>query len=403
MSTSGLAAWLQRLESLHPSKIELGLERVAEVGARLACLNMGCPVVTVAGTNGKGSTVATLQALAIAADLRVGAFTSPHLLYYNERICVNGAAVSDECIIAAFESIEAARAEISLTYFEFGTLAALTIFAAARLDLVILEVGLGGRQDAVNIVDPTVAIITSISLDHQSWLGDSRERIALEKAGILRAGIPVMVADHQPAASLLARIDELACPASFVDPQLLALIPTGPLRGENIAAAWQAADVLDFAPPLDQLPAILAQLSLPGRLQNLLVDGVPVVLDVAHNEAAVGNLAGTLRKRVGKPVCAVFGVLSDKDIRAMIRSCSGLFDGWYVTDLPAIDRALPAAEVAAVLRSQGEQVRYECNSPEQAFTMALGDLEKGSLLVVFGSFYTVAGVMEHIEQVGDSP
>jgi dihydrofolate synthase/folylpolyglutamate synthase len=402
MSTSSLAGWLQRLESLHPTEIELGLGRVAEVGARLGCLDMGCPVITVAGTNGKGSTVATLQVFAKTAGRRVGAFTSPHLLYYNERICIDGTAVSDECITAAFESIEAARGEISLTYFEFGTLAALTIFAAARLDLVILEVGLGGRLDAVNIVDPSVAIITSISLDHQSWLGNSRERIALEKAGILRPGIPVMVADQHPAASLLTRIDELGCGARFVEPELLALIPPGPLRGENIAAAWQAAAALDFAPPLEQLPALVAQLSLPGRLQSLLVDGVSVVLDVAHNEAAVGNLASSLRKRHGKPVCAVFGALSDKDIHAMIRCCSGLFDGWYVANLPANDRALPAAELAAILRGRGEQVRYECNSPEQAFQKALDDLEKGSTLVVFGSFYTVAAVMEHIERVGDS-
>ncbi len=402
MSSRSLAAWLRRLESIHPTEVELGLARVAEVAARLDCLRMGCPVVTVAGTNGKGSTVAALQTFAMAADRRVGAFTSPHLLRYNERICVNGAAVSDASIIATFEKIEAVRGEISLTYFEFGTLAALIIFAAARLDLVILEVGLGGRLDAVNIVDPTVAIITSISLDHQSWLGDSREGIALEKAGILRPGIPVMVADRQPAASLLARIEELNCKATFVDPQLLAHIPPGPLRGENIAAAWQAAAALDFAPPVDQLPAVLKQLFLPGRLQKLLVDGVPVVLDVAHNEAAVGNLASMLKKGGGKPPIAVFGALSDKDIHAMIRCCSGLFDGWYVTDLPAVDRALSGADLAVALRSQGEQVRDECNSPELAFQMALGDLKKGSTLVVFGSFYTVAGVMATIEQLGDS-
>jgi dihydrofolate synthase/folylpolyglutamate synthase len=401
MSTDNLSAWLQRLESLHPVEIDLGLERVSEVGSRLGCLSMNCPVVTVAGTNGKGSTVAALQAIAIAADLHVGAYTSPHLLRYNERICIDAVPADDVEIIAAFEAIDSARRDLSLTYFEFSTLAALYIFAAAKLDLVILEVGLGGRLDAANIVDPQVAIITSISLDHQSWLGDTREAIAQEKAGILRPGIPVIIADPVPAESLLQRIDYLACQPSFVDPDLLAVIGPGPLRGENIGAAWQAANALGFAPDLVELPRIARLLSLPGRRQQLSINDVTVVLDVAHNEAAVANLVAGLEGSPGSPIIALFGALSDKDIHAMIRSCGGLFDGWYVTDLPAVNRALPAAQLATVLRSQGEQVRSECSSPMQALESALATLNKGSTLVIFGSFHTVAALMPALESQGE--
>jgi dihydrofolate synthase/folylpolyglutamate synthase len=393
MSGTNLAAWLQRLESLHPSEIELGLERVNEVGARLGCLHMGCPVVTVAGTNGKGSTIAALQDFAIAAGLRVGSYTSPHISNYNERICINAEPVSDSCITDAFASIELARQEVSLTYFEFSTLAALHIFAAANLDLVILEVGLGGRLDAVNIVDPDLAIITSISLDHQTWLGDTREIIALEKAGILRPGIPVVVADLEPTASLQARIEELGCRPCYADPRLLEAIGTGTLRAENIGAAWQAATELGFAPPQADLAVLASRLKLAGRMQTSLLQGVSIVVDVAHNEAAVTHLTEVLKRSDCKPRVAVFGALSDKDIHAMIRSCYGLFDGWYVTDLPGVDRGLSATQLATVLQDQGEQVLSECSSPAQAFESALGDLEPGSSLVVFGSFHTVAAVM----------
>jgi dihydrofolate synthase/folylpolyglutamate synthase len=403
MSGRSLAAWLQRLESLHPSAIDLGLERVSEVATRLNCLIMACPVVTVAGTNGKGSAVAALQAFACAAGLRVGAYTSPHLSRYNERICIDAEPVGDSRITAAFESIDVARQQVSLTYFEFSTLAALHIFAAEDLDLVILEVGLGGRLDAVNILDPDLAIITSISLDHQAWLGDTREIIALEKAGILRPGIPVMVADPEPAASLRARIEELACKPCYVDAQLLEAIGSCPLRAENIGAAWQAANALDFAPAMADLPALVQRLSLPGRMQTCLVAGVSVVVDVAHNEAAVANLSRELKLRDQKPRLALLGALSDKDIHAMIRSCHGLFDGWYVTDLPGVERALPATQLATVLLSQGEQVRDECSSPERAFESALEELNPGATLVVFGSFHTVAALLPALALMGDSP
>lgn len=402
MPTDNLAAWLQRLESLHPKEIELGLKRVSQVASRLGCLSMACPVVTIAGTNGKGSTVAALQAFALAADVRVGSFTSPHLLRYNERICIDGKTVSDESIIEAFEAIEAARGNISLTYFEFGTLAALLIFAAEKLDLVLLEVGLGGRLDAVNIIDPQLAIITSISLDHQSWLGETREEIAFEKAGILRPGIPVIVADPEPASSLLACIEQLTCQASFVDPILLSVIGPGPLREENIAAAWQAAEILGFAPALAELPGMAAQLCLPGRRQVLRVKGITMVLDVAHNEAAVSNLASGLGARGKKSRMALLGALSDKDIHAMIRSCYERFDGWYVTDLPGVDRAMPATQLATVLRSQGEQVKDECSSPEVALERALDEMEEGSTLVAFGSFHTVAGLLPLLASQGES-
>ncbi|MEE4661273.1 MAG: Mur ligase family protein, partial [Halieaceae bacterium] len=287
-----LDAWLDYLLTLHPRNIELGLERVASVAERLALLTPAPTVVTVAGTNGKGTTTTLVEALALHAGKRVGVYTSPHLLRYNERIRVNGLPVDDRQIVAAFEVIEAARGAVPLTFFEFGTLAALQVFAAQPLDVVVLEVGLGGRLDATNIVDPDIAVITSIALDHQEWLGDTREAIGAEKAGILRTGVPAIIADRDPPDSVLQRAAELQCPVERWSDRFQSPLQNG-LRPENVFAALAVARRLGIHPG-DAAAEVLAGVTVPGRLQRTSLQGRPVVLDVAHNPHAAAHLANNL-------------------------------------------------------------------------------------------------------------
>jgi dihydrofolate synthase/folylpolyglutamate synthase len=399
MSKPDLAAWLRRLESLHPVAIELGLERISRVARRLQCDKAGCPVVTVAGTNGKGSTVAVLEALAREAGCRVGCYTSPHMLSFNERIRIDGQCVGDDELLTAFAAVESAREEVSLTYFEFTTLAALWLFARANLELMVLEVGLGGRLDAVNIIDPAVAVITSISLDHQDWLGTTIEAITREKAGILRPGIPVVIADSNPPAVLHELLAENDCQVYLHDETFARGFPETSLRRENVAAAWRVAELLEFGAPVECAPALLEKIQLSGRLQCLSVRERRLVLDVAHNEAAVRNLVGFLEKSSRGRRLAVFAALSDKDIHAMIRSCRGCFDSWYVCGLPGVSRAGPAQDTVAILREEGERVNGVCDNPQEAVDLALNDLDPGETLAVFGSFYTVAEVLSELEQM----
>ncbi len=386
-----LGEWLAHLEQLHPSAIDLGLERVSAVAARLGLNSPQPRIATIAGTNGKGSSCALLEAIALDQGRRAGLFTSPHLLHYNERIRVNGEPVADAQIIDAFEAIDAARGDISLTYFEFGALAALWVFSRQQLDVLILEVGLGGRLDAVNIVDADVAVITSISLDHEAWLGSDREAIGGEKAGILRAGIDAVIADPDPPRSVAARVEELGCRASFFDPSLA--IDGGSIRPENVFAARTAAERLGFPIDDDRLGRLLKTLVLPGRLQRLEHQGRPVVLDVAHNPAAVENLLAWLDREVPGPRVALFAVLSDKDIHAMMRPCSGAFDHWYLPALPGVPRALESTEVAAVLDDIGAAQHTRCEDMADGWARFCA-AHPGASLVVFGSFYTVAGFME---------
>ncbi|MEM0952506.1 MAG: folylpolyglutamate synthase/dihydrofolate synthase family protein [Pseudomonadota bacterium] len=402
MPLRSLQDWLEHLLTLHPSAIELGLERVAEVADRLYLLSPRPTVVTVAGTNGKGTTTGLLEAIACDANRRVGTYTSPHLLRYNERIRIDGLPVDDMRIVAAFEAVEAKRGSIPLTYFEFGTLAALRVFADQLLDVIILEVGLGGRLDATNIVDPDIAIITSIALDHQEWLGNDRETIGAEKAGILRQGIPAIVADRDPPASVIKRATALECalqqvPTTFSNP-----IDNG-LRAENVFAAVSAASLLGIDPG-ERLERVLATASIPGRLQQLQVAGRSVILDVAHNPAAVTHLCHWLRERGHTAATAVFAALSDKDVHAMIGACKGVFSQWFITDLPDVERSLPAAELAAQVMSAGVDDVVVCSSMGQAWEQAsvVRGVYSGAEnlpqsthppIVVFGSFHTVAAFM----------
>ncbi|HSR64631.1 MAG TPA: bifunctional tetrahydrofolate synthase/dihydrofolate synthase, partial [Xanthomonadaceae bacterium] len=338
-----LAEWLDYIERQHPKSIALGLERVREVAARMGVQRPATHVITVGGTNGKGSTVAFIEAIARAAGWKVGAYTSPHLLRYNERVRIDGAEVDDASLVVAFEAVEEARGETPLTYFEYGTLAALWLFQRSALDLAVLEVGLGGRLDAVNLVDPDVAVITTVDLDHQDWLGAEREAIGAEKAGIARAWKPLVLGEDAPPSSVLDRAyligasairagcdfffeplprpaddgrpdgwrwREVGCELELPMPRLAA-----PAQLRNAATAIAALRALDVAPPEPAYAQGVATAFVPGRLQEFERDGTRIVVDVAHNPQAARELANWLG--VDPPAGrthAVFAALGDKDV-----------------------------------------------------------------------------------------
>lgn len=418
MSNSALQLWLERLEKLHPTEIELGLARITQVAQNLELLPLPQKVVTVAGTNGKGSTVAALEALLTTLGLRCGTFTSPHLLRFNERIRVGQQEATDTDIVRAFEAIEAARGEISLTYFEFAALAALLVFRQHAPDVVILEVGLGGRLDAVNIVDPDVCVITSIDLDHQGWLGETRDEIACEKAGILREGVPVVVADPEPPASLDVAVAQIgASPALYLGKQfrvepaaqgkwqaaiqgvqgseiLTPAMVQGSLLPQNIAAALQAAALCGFTFSGEQIQAALGSLVVPGRRQYCEREGIHYVLDVAHNPAAVVSLFEYLQSGFcnGRKI-AVFSAMQDKDLSTMLAMAVPHVDAWMLADQPRNGRAATASHVMSVLNDLDVAMISCSKNLRQALARAQQLAAPGDTIVVFGSFTTVAAVL----------
>ncbi|MFK7975760.1 MAG: folylpolyglutamate synthase/dihydrofolate synthase family protein [Halioglobus sp.] len=421
MNNDSLQDWLERLEKLHPVEIDLGLARITEVAHSLDLLPLAQPVITVAGTNGKGSTVAVLEAVLTAQGLRCGTFTSPHFLRFNERIRVAQEDASDADIVLAFEAIESARGEISLTYFEFAALAALLVFRAHQPDVVILEVGLGGRLDAVNIVEPSLCVITRIDLDHQGWLGDTREQIAVEKAGILRRGVPVVVSDQDPPASLRRAIQDIgAAPALFLGeefsvcpvesglfgqwqvtlqtgqgkPRTLPAFEMASLLPQNVAAAVQAALAGGFDVSNEQLQIALDSLVVTGRRQHFERDGVSYVLDVAHNPAAVEALLEYLQSSCcnGRRL-AVFSAMKDKDLKKMLSPAVSEFDAWMLADQPGNARSATAKEVMAVLADLDVEMISSSKNLRQAFARAQQLAAPGDTIVVFGSFTTVAAVL----------
>ncbi|HRI92844.1 MAG TPA: bifunctional tetrahydrofolate synthase/dihydrofolate synthase [Accumulibacter sp.] len=418
--------WLAYLEGLHPkgqAGIELGLERVQLVKEALR-QQLPCPLITVAGTNGKGSTCAYLEAIYTFAGYRVGCYSSPHLLDYNERVRINGRAVDDALLCAAFAKVEEARKAchgVALTYFEFGTLAALEVFAAQAVEVLILEVGLGGRLDAVNAYDADCALVTSIALDHTEWLGPTRESIGFEKAGIFRAGKPALCADPDPPASLIAQA--LAVGA---DLQLLGRdfghfgdaaqwtfwgrgglrrggLANPGLRGRcqlrNACAALAAVEGLKTRLPVS-MSAVrrgLIELDLPGRFQVL--PGRPtIVLDVAHNPQAVGELVDNLAGMgFFARTLAVVGMLADKDIAGSLAPLAGRIDRWLLADLGG-PRGASAASLAEVVTAASLGGEVEClSSPEQAFARSAKLAGENDRIAVFGSFYTVAAVMRSMQ------
>ena len=411
--------WLAHCEQLHPKTIDMGLDRVRAVAERMG-LRFDCPVFTVAGTNGKGSTCAMLEAILTQAGFRTGLFTSPHLVRFEERCRIRGENVDASDLVAAFARVESARAEISLTYFEFTTLAILDTLARAGLDAVILEVGLGGRLDAVNIIDTDCAIITSIDIDHAELLGDTREKIGFEKAGILRTGRPAIVSDPVPPQSVIDRATEIGADLwllgrdfnSSGDKQQWAWAGRGrryaglaypALRGAN--QLINASGVLAALTAMrQQLPVTaqavrngLALVDLPGRFQ--VVPGQPaLVLDVAHNPHSVAALALNLDAMGFYPTThAVFGAMADKDLAPMLHRMDPLVDRWYFADLPTPRAASGAALQAAwqAVTKRTDAVSAVFSTPLDALHAAAAKAQAADRIVVFGSFYTVGGVLEH--------
>ena len=421
MSETSLDQWLQRLESRHPTEIELGLDRISAVANAMQLLPVTQEVISVAGTNGKGSTVAVLESLFAEMACVTGAYTSPHLFKFNERIRVAGLAVGDGEIIQAFEQIERARGDVSLTYFEFACLAALLIFRSREVDVIILEVGLGGRLDAVNIVDATVAVISSIDLDHQDWLGNSREQIAREKAGILRSGQKVVIAETNPPASLRECVNQLQCKAYYSgdhysleqatsswraqlcmpdgQQRQIPETPSGAVLADNICAAAQALLLTGRTFSDQQLREALGKLHLTGRRELQEIAGKEYLLDVAHNPAAVNKMLEYIDVTPcnGKTI-TLFSAMADKDFGAMIQACEGRFDAWFTADQPTHSRAARGSDIATQLHAGGSRRVSVSKNIRQAFRRAQSLMNKGDRLVVFGSFYTVAEVLPLLEK-----
>ncbi len=419
-----LDGWLALLEARTGQSIQLGLDRVAAVRDRLG-LDSEAVVITVGGTNGKGSTCAMLEAIAVAAGYRVGVYASPHLLRYTERVRLTGQEVAPEVLVAAFAEVEAARGDVSLTYFEHGTLAAWCVFARAPLDLIILEVGLGGRLDAVNAFEPDCAVVTSVALDHQQFLGDTREEIGFEKAGIFRAGKPAVCGDPHPPKSLLDHAAAIGAnlwvsgrdfgfggdkqqwgfwryEAAPAQGRLLRRggLAYPALRGANqllnATAALTALELIrDRLPiPMQAVRQGLMLVDLPGRFQVL--PGRPaVVLDVAHNPQAVGVLAENLGSMGYFPeTWAVVGMLRDKDVQGALALVAGRVDHWRFAGLPG-PRGLSAEELATEARAAGlSGDGREFATPADAYRAVRKEAAPDDRIVVFGSFLTVADVLE---------
>jgi dihydrofolate synthase/folylpolyglutamate synthase len=423
-----LEEWLDYQTRAHPQAIDLGLDRLREVLLRLDWRGPGVPVVTVAGTNGKGSVSVSCAAILTAAGYRVGTFTSPHLRDYRERIRIHDRLVSGAELVAAFERIERARGAISLTFFEFNTLAAFLIFDAAKLDAWVLEIGMGGRLDAVNVVDPDVAVVVSVGLDHQEYLGSSLEAIAREKAGIFRQGRPAILGSRDmpeavaaAARGVGARLLRLGvefdnprhAPGwSYRGPHGLRQLPEPALFGEtqydNAATAIAALDELHDRLPVGDgdLARGLAQVRLVARFQVIAparADAPTWILDVAHNPAAARVLAGNLRRHVhGGRTLGVCGILADKDAAGIAAELRGCFDAWWCVGTEG-ERGRNAAELARHVARDSAVPVHTAAGIEQGCAAALAQAAPADRIVLFGSFHTVGPAMTWLESRGLLP
>lgn len=400
-----LVDWLSYLEQIHPVNIDMGLTRVGEVARRMGLTRLPGKVLTVAGTNGKGSSCAMAASILMAAGYRVGVYSSPHLLRFTERVRVNGQELADSEHCAAFAEVEAARGEIALTFFEFATLAALWLFRRHAPDVVLLEVGLGGRLDATNVVESDVAMITSIALDHCDWLGDTREAVAVEKAGVYRAGKPAISGEpHPPAtiASEAARIkaslrqvgidfrgDEHQDDWDYHGQHHWPGLPKPALPLMNAVTVLAALESLGLPLPEPAIREGLANARLAGRMQRLQHEPL-VIVDVAHNPHSAAYLASQLRQIPcqGRRL-AVVGMLKDKDMAGSLAELDGLIDHWYLASLTG-PRGATAALLADALGQDGA-AQYDAVS--EAYRQALADASPSDMVIVFGSFYTVADIL----------
>lgn len=408
-----LQGWLSWQEGLHPHAIDMGLDRVNSVYRRLNPDGQHPPTITVAGTNGKGSCVAYLEAIYLAQGYKIGAYTSPHILRYNERIKINGEPVSDAMICEAFSRIESVRGDTTLSYFEYGTLAALDIFSRSGLDVQLLEVGLGGRLDAVNIVNAEAAIITSIGIDHVDWLGNTRESIGAEKAGIFRSGVPAIVGDPEPPKSVYEAAErikpELYCLGQnfgyqkqkagwdwFAGDDCLHNLPDPALKGEhqfrNAASAILAVRTLAPRLPVSEesIRKGLKDVKLSGRFQ-LITGNIPVLLDVGHNPQAVKTLADYVSEAFpGKRIHAVFSMVRDKDVSGVLEIMRSIVSYWYFAPFKN-SRAISEDSMREYFsQSRIGNVQWGAKTFVDAYNIARESAKPGDLILVFGSFFLVS-------------
>jgi len=403
-----LDQWLTYLEQVHPSGIELGLERVSEVFRDLQLDISQRKIITVAGTNGKGTTCAFIEQALLMSKNSVAVFSSPHLLDYRERLRVEGAMLTEKAHCQAFLKVDQARGDTLLTYFEFGTLAALQLMADSNADYLLLEVGLGGRLDAVNIVDATIAVITSIDLDHQEWLGNTKELIAIEKAGIFRANIPAVIGEPDPPttlvdAALRYQVKPLWQGSDYhyqIDNKgfhwqganhFYEHLPIPNIPVQNASTALQVIEILGLQLDGKQMAQVINQTRLPGRRQ-VIQNKPTVILDVAHNPQATDLLATDIDNMKYKRVIAVVGMLADKDIAATLAPMLSVVSIWYCATLDVPRGAQSSRLACAVLSSKQKVLEY--NSVEIAYKNALEKAEKDDLVIVFGSFFTVTNVLK---------
>ncbi|WP_305405766.1 bifunctional tetrahydrofolate synthase/dihydrofolate synthase [Photobacterium leiognathi] len=410
-ATASLSIWLKYLEQLHTSAIDLGLDRVKAVGQKADLLKPAPCVITVAGTNGKGSTCAMLEAILIEAGYKVGVYSSPHLVRYNERVRINNQELDDSEHTKAFASVEAIRGDISLSLFEFGTLSALTLFKTYQVDVVVLEVGLGGRLDATNIVDHDVSVITSLAIDHVDWLGDNIDVIGYEKAGIFRSGKPAICGQPHPPATVPAHADDIGAELYQVGYQFeyqiednhwnwqcgafdLTQLPLPNLPLPNAATALMALGAAELDISEENIINGLKKAQLPGRMQRVSEQPL-IIMDVAHNPHSAEYFANQLSKikqKEGKnKIHAVVAMLHDKDIASTIAAMRDTVDDWYPASLTG-PRAATAEEILQHLPANC--VGFD--KPELAFDQALTQAGEDDMVIVFGSFYTVGQITSHL-------
>jgi dihydrofolate synthase/folylpolyglutamate synthase len=412
-ATSPMAVWLDYLANIHTSAIDLGLDRVQAVATKAQLTKPAPTVITVAGTNGKGSTCVLMEAILLDAGYSVGVYSSPHLIRYNERVRVNGVDLADDKHCAAFDFIEKQRGEISLSFFEFGTLAALRLFQTEQVDVVLLEVGLGGRLDATNVVDHDVCVITSLALDHVDWLGDDIAVIGYEKAGIFRSGKPAICGQPTPPATVAAHADDIGAELYQVGIQFdyqqhgerwswqhgafaLDDLPVPGLPLPNAATALMALGVSNLEISDVNIVNGLKNARLAGRMQ-VLQQAPLVLMDVAHNPHSAQYLTRQLQLNYpDKTIRVVVAMLHDKDIRATLAALSPVATHWYPASLTG-PRAANASELLGYLSP--ETVGYE--TPVAAFEQAMNDVSSEEMVLVVGSFHTVGEVLEYWQQKGN--